>query len=134
MAAGASARARSGRAGYLTFHDSHTRTLLKPRSTPTRRWPDCQTPALFDGEFALLASDRWPEYGGTQVFYSDAHLRATLTSMFTICSMTREAYGYQTAVIVTTLRGTALAQVLSRSKRKRPPRHRQIDPPRATTA
>jgi hypothetical protein len=57
--------------------------------------------ALFDRDFALLAGDRWPEYGGTQVFYSDAHLLATLTSMFTICSMTRDAYGYQTAVIVT---------------------------------
>ena len=57
--------------------------------------------ALLDGDFALLASARWPEDGGTKVFYSDAHLLATLTSMFTICSITREAYGYQTAVIVT---------------------------------
>src|SRR4030095_12102971 len=56
--------------------------------------------ALFDGDFALLAGDRWPEYGGTEVFYSDAHLLATLTSMFTICSMTRAAYGYPTAGIV----------------------------------
>jgi hypothetical protein len=32
---------------------------------------------MFDDNFALLAGDRWPEYGGTLVFYSDAHLLAT---------------------------------------------------------
>ena len=86
---------------YLTFHDSHTRTLLNTKYADVPLARLVKRRALFDGDFALLASDRWPEYGGTQVFYSDAHLRATLTSMFTICSMTREAYGYQTAVIVT---------------------------------
>src|SRR5262245_50632057 len=84
--------APGGRA-YLTFHDSHSRTLLNTRYADAPMARHC---ALLDGEFALVAIERWPEYGGTQVFYSDAHLRATLTSMFTICSITREAYGYQT--------------------------------------
>jgi hypothetical protein len=87
VAAGASARARSGRA-YLTFHESHTRTLLNTTYADVPLARKAKRLALVDSDFALLAGDRWPEYGGTQVFHSDAHLLATLTSMFTICSMT----------------------------------------------
>jgi ubiquinone/menaquinone biosynthesis C-methylase UbiE len=58
--------APGGRA-YLTFHDSHTRTLLNTTYADVPLAQKAKRLALFDGDFALLAGDRWPEYGGTQV-------------------------------------------------------------------
>ena len=92
--------APGGRA-YLTFHDSNTRTLLHTTYADVPLARLARLRGLFDSDFELLASDRWPEYGGTMVFYSHSYMLATLTSMFTICSMTHAAYGYQTAAIVT---------------------------------
>jgi len=90
--------APGGRA-FLTFHDSHTLRLLDGPQVDaplTRRLVGAPRSG-----FGLLAIDRWPEYGGTQVFYSDEYLMATLTAVFRVLAVHPEAHGYQTAAIVT---------------------------------
>jgi SAM-dependent methyltransferase len=86
----------TGRA-FLSFHDEHTAQILLTQDSASLN------AKLIRGvkeKYELIAFDRWPEYWGTCVFYSDEFLAKTLKPVFTVRGLHREAYGYQTAAVL----------------------------------
>ena len=87
---------------YATVHDKHTLELLKTRHSTTALTrsmlkADEETGCL-QANFAKLVVARSPK--GAQVFYDMEHLRRHWGRLLEFVSVTEEAYGYQTAVVL----------------------------------
>jgi SAM-dependent methyltransferase len=87
---------------YVTIHDKHTIELIKDHPI----WKDSKAaklvsefPKIESGEdnFGLFVTLRGPE---SQVFYDIDYFCESVRNIFNVVSITQEAYGYQTAVLL----------------------------------
>jgi SAM-dependent methyltransferase len=92
---------RPGGIAYLTIHDKETEVRMrKPLYEQTSPLPEIlDAYGKLPNNLGLLALGRWPETGGTNVFYSHEFWRESLTPMFEILDIVPGAYGYQTAFV-----------------------------------
>jgi ubiquinone/menaquinone biosynthesis C-methylase UbiE len=87
---------------YVTVHDEHTIQLLR------EKYPDSPLARILFAyekqvqplgpDFGMCSVRRSPN--GAQVFYHSEFLRHKLGSLFKICSLSPEAYGHQTGVLL----------------------------------
>jgi len=85
---------------YLTIHDNHTIKLLDSSFKDNWFAKRMETSDLYvksKHNFGMLVIDR---NRACQVFYDIDYFCKTLSPMYKILSITKEAYGYQTAVLV----------------------------------
>jgi SAM-dependent methyltransferase len=87
---------------YITIHDKHTIELIKDHPI----WKDSlvaklvnKFPKIANGEdnFGLFVTLRGP---ASQVFYDIDYFCESISNIFNVVSVTPEAYGYQTAVLL----------------------------------
>lgn len=92
---------RRGGIAYLTIHDrAAAERMMTPIYEQKAFLPEMlEAYGGLPDDLGLLALDRWPETGGTQVFYSHDWWREALTPMFDILDIIEGAYGYQTAFV-----------------------------------
>lgn len=92
---------KPGGIAYLTIHDRATVERMKiPLYEQKSIAPDrLEAYGGLPDDLGMLALDRWPETGGTNVFYSHDWWRECLTPMFSILDIIEGAYGYQTAIV-----------------------------------
>jgi SAM-dependent methyltransferase len=99
---------RPGGKLYLTVHDEHTIDLITSESSPWQefremlRAADKEIQCLASG-FSLFTINRTPGAGGAgdaQVFYHTSYLRKHWGRFLKVLSVTPEAYGYQTAILL----------------------------------
>lgn len=87
---------------YLTIHDNHT---IKLFDDPSKNYSLIRTMKAHDlyvkskNTFGMLTIGRGAD---SQIFYDIDYFCKTLSSMYQIFSVTEEAYGYQTAILVKT--------------------------------
>lgn len=104
---------RSGGRLYLTVQDEHTYDLVTTPGTVAEWKPSKQQAegihdleahyANLRAEFAKFVVDRAPgpgHPGQAQVYYHSAYLRKHWGSYFDVLSITPEAFGFQTAVVL----------------------------------
>jgi SAM-dependent methyltransferase len=95
---------RSGGRLYITVHDAHTVALLLhnahyQEANLRKTLIDLQQATGLKYEnFGMLALRQSP--GGEQVFYESSYLSERWGRLFNVLSITPEAYGYQTAVVL----------------------------------
>jgi ubiquinone/menaquinone biosynthesis C-methylase UbiE len=86
---------------YLTIHDGHTLELLEGAYSETGLAKHMKTNAIYNASketLGMLAIDRDTS---SQISYDVEYFCKTLTSLaFHVLSITQEAYGYQTAILV----------------------------------
>lgn len=87
---------------YITLHDKHTIELIKDHPI----WKDSQIAKLVsefpkiangDDKFGLFVTLRGP---ASQVFYDINYFSDSVSNIYDVVSVTPEAYGYQTAVVL----------------------------------
>jgi ubiquinone/menaquinone biosynthesis C-methylase UbiE len=101
--------AQDGRA-YITIHDAHSIELIEQQRP--QLWQRMTGSPVFQearGAFDMLTVGR---DNASQVFYDRDYFVRLLETMFEICSVTPEAYAYQTAILVKPkgYKGSALAR------------------------
>ena len=86
---------------YCTIHDKAAAERMKTPLHEQKVVLPERLEALggLPDDLGMLALDRWPETGGTNVFYSHDWWRESLTPMFRILDVIEGAYGYQTAFV-----------------------------------
>jgi ubiquinone/menaquinone biosynthesis C-methylase UbiE len=87
---------------YVTIHDEHTIQLLREKH------PDSPLALILfayekqvqplGSDFGMCSVRRSPN--GAQVFYHSEFLKHKLSPLFKVCSVTHEAYGHQTGVLL----------------------------------
>lgn len=95
---------RKGGYAYITIHDEHTVKLLlekgiKPELVDAIRELD-QTDALLSQDYACFWIAETPSYPLPNVFYNSEYITRKWSKLAKILSINREAYGYQTALLI----------------------------------
>lgn len=82
---------------YLTIHDNHTIRVLEEGKYDLGKTLACRKDLYADGNFAMFTIGR---FARSQVFYDTDYLAQRLSPFFDVLSVTPEAYGFQTAVLL----------------------------------
>lgn len=87
---------------YITVHDNNTLYILKnfmPDFWLTKQLNDFDAQTnVMSSNFALFSINRSPK--GAQVFYDIDYFQNKVSRWYTLKSITKESYGYQTAVLL----------------------------------
>lgn len=92
---------KPGGVAYLTIHDRETAERMKTPIYEQKAFAPEELEAYggLPDDLGILALNRWPETGATNVYYSHDRWRESMTPMFEILDIVAGGYGYQTAVV-----------------------------------
>jgi ubiquinone/menaquinone biosynthesis C-methylase UbiE len=82
---------------YITIHDNHTIRVLEEEDHNLSKTLRCRQDYYKNKDFAMFTIGRFMR---SQVFYDIDYLKRTLSPFFEVQSVTPEAYGFQTAVVL----------------------------------
>jgi ubiquinone/menaquinone biosynthesis C-methylase UbiE len=82
---------------YITVHDNHTIRILSEQNYDLSKTLNCRRDYFEDREFSMFTIGRFMR---SQVFFDTDYLVRLLKPFFDILSITPEAYGFQTGVLL----------------------------------
>jgi SAM-dependent methyltransferase len=83
---------------YITIHDNHTiRVLSEEQKDPLSKTLFCRKDYFENGDYEMFTIGRFMR---SQVFYDTDYLARTLKPFFELESVTPQAYGFQTGVLL----------------------------------
>jgi ubiquinone/menaquinone biosynthesis C-methylase UbiE len=88
---------RPGGRLYITIHDNHTIRVLSDGKHDLSRTLLCRKDYFANSDFSMFTIGRFMR---SQVFYDSEYLARMWQSFFDVVSVTNEAYGYQTGILL----------------------------------